>query len=133
VGEGVAWTLRGIREDGSFYGELLVRSRDAAERWGACVDGQLSPAEVARLSELVAVIRRQPPPEEAGPSLGVLFERLSPTNAGQVRRLFEYRVGDEASSEEARAFLQLVELLRPYVVAAAEAQRGNMLSRPSSD
>src|SRR5437667_5884928 len=97
--EGIKWYLRGIRDDGSFYGEVRFQSPDPSRRIATSVTGQLSPAECKRMAELAAVIRQQPPPAEPGPHFAALFERLSPTNAGDVQRLFEYRRGDEAHSE----------------------------------
>src|SRR5262245_60477925 len=114
--EGIKWYLRGLRADGSFYGEIRFLSEDARRRKAAWVSGQLSPPECARLAELAAVIRGQPPPAEPGPHFAALFERLSPANAGDVRRLFEYHLGDEAHSAPARAFLQLVALVECHLL-----------------
>jgi hypothetical protein len=113
--EGIKWYLRGIRADGTFYGEILFQSPDEHRRKAAFVSGQLRPADCTRLADLVEVIRRQPPPEEPGPHFAALFERLSPTNAGDVRRLFEYRRGDEAHSGPARAFVELAGLVERYL------------------
>jgi hypothetical protein len=114
--EGIKWYLRGIQDDGSFYGEVRFHSADQSRRIATSVSGQLSPAECKRMAELAVVIRQQPPPAEPGPHFAALFERLSPTNAGDVRRLFEYRRGDEAHSESARSFVELASLVERHLV-----------------
>jgi hypothetical protein len=113
--EGIKWYLRGIRGDGSFYGEVWFHSADPKRRIATSVSGQLSSAECKRMAEVAAVICQQPPPAEPGPHFAALFERLSPTNAGDVRRLFEYRRGDEAQSEPARAFVELAGLVERHL------------------
>jgi hypothetical protein len=114
--EGIKWYLRGILGGGSFYGEVWFQSADHSRRAATSVSGHLSPAECKRLADLVTVIRRQPPPAEPGPHFAALFERLSPTNAGEVRRLFEYHRGDEINSEPARAFVELAGLVERHLV-----------------
>jgi hypothetical protein len=113
--EGIRWYLRGIRDDGSFYGEVRFQSADQSRCIATWVTGQLSPDECQRLAELAAIIQRQPPPGEPGPYFAALFERLSPTNAGDVRRMFEYHWGDEANSEPARAFVELAGLIERHL------------------
>jgi hypothetical protein len=114
--EGIKWTLRGIRDDGSFYGEIRFQSRDADRRRASFAHGRLSTAEVSRMTELIARIREATPPATPGPHFGAFFERLSAGNAGDIRRLFEYHRGDEAHSESARAFMELIELLERHLV-----------------
>jgi hypothetical protein len=113
--EGLKWYLRGIRADGSFYGEVQFQSDDAGRRKAVWVSGQLSPQECERVAELAAVIRRQKPPAEQAPHFAALFERLSPAEAGDVRRLFEYSRGDEVHSKAARAFVELAGLVERHV------------------
>jgi hypothetical protein len=113
--EGIKWYLRGIRDDGSFYGEIRFQTADPSRRIATSVDGRLSTAECQRMTELAAVIQQQPAPATPEPHFAALFERLSPTNAGDVRRLFEYRQGDEAWSEPARAFLELVGIIEQHL------------------
>lgn len=114
--EGIVWYLRGIRADGSFYGEVRFQSSHESRRRATSVTGQLSPRECERMAELAEVIRQQPAPAEPGPHFAALFERLSTTNAGDVRRLFEYHEGDEASSEPARAFVELVGIIEQHLL-----------------
>lgn len=59
----IRWFLRGIKEDGSFYGELLsvfesTRIIDGrpAKGIGKTIEGTLSPADCSRFMELVAGI-----------------------------------------------------------------------------
>jgi hypothetical protein len=114
--EGIKWHLRGIRDDGSFYGEVRFVSAEPTRRMATLVSGQLSPAECTRLDELATLVRQQPPPVAPGPHFAALFERLSPTNAGDVKRLFEYKRGDEADSGPARAFIELASLLEKHLI-----------------
>lgn len=109
--EGIKWYLRGIEAGGSFYGEVRFQSPHERSRRATGVTGQLSPPECGRMAELAAIIRQQPAPAEPGPHFAALFKRLSATNAGDVQRLFEYHQGDEAWSEPARAFVELVGMI----------------------
>jgi hypothetical protein len=113
--EGVKWYLRGIREDGSFYGEIRFQSESPCRRWATFVAGLILPVERDRLAELLEVIRQVPPPAQPGRHFGALFERLSQSDAGQVQRLFEYRCGEEEHCPAARAFLELVGLFEPHL------------------
>jgi len=112
--EGIKWCIRGIRDDGSFYGEVRFQSEQPQRRWATSVSGQLSPAKRERLAELLKVIRVVPPPDEPGSHFGALFERLFPANVGAVRRLFEYRRGDEEVSLPAQAFIDVVRLFERH-------------------
>jgi hypothetical protein len=113
--EGSAWYLRGIREDGSFYGEVRHQSADGGRNVAAGVEGRLSPGEAARLWQLVEVIRRAPPSPPGRGHFAALVERLDPTDFGRTGLRFTYRLGDEAGSEAARALLELVALVEPHL------------------
>jgi hypothetical protein len=135
--EGIKWFLRGIFADGSFYGEVRFQSVDQGRRKASTVFGQLSQAECEQMAELVAIIRQQPPPAEPSSHFAALFERLSATKAGEVRRLFEYHQGDEAFSEPARAFVELTSLierhLAPFYAMVAEPVAPEPRRRRASD
>ncbi len=112
--EGIKWFLRGIGESGDFYGEIRFVSADKARRKATTVSGRLSLPEVKRMAELVAIIKREPPPASAVLHFAALFERQgdSLTNA---QLLFEYRQGDEIHSESARSFMELAGLVEPHL------------------
>ena len=108
--EGVKWNLRGIREDGSFYGEIRFQSEVASRRKAIFVSGRLPLAEQDRLTALIGILRQAPRLDKPGRHFGALFERLSPNKAGDVRRLYEYQRGEEVHSLLAKAFVELVAL-----------------------
>lgn len=116
--EGIAWNIRGVRDRGEFYGEIRFQSTDQCKRKGTFVSGQLTPPECERMTELVEIIRRVPPPIDPAPCFAVMFERLSSINAGNVALLFEYRLGDECQSESARSFVELAGLLERHLSLA---------------
>lgn len=105
------WCLRGILDDGSFYGEVRFESSDPSRRRVVKVSGYLSPEDCERMAGLIATILERLPPAESGPHFGALFERLPPPNYGEIRLLYEYRAGEEARSPRARAFVELARLL----------------------
>lgn len=112
--EGIKWYLRGIRDDGSFYGEVRFQSQDEHRRKAVSVSGQLAAAECDRMRELVRIIRQLPPPVEPGPHFAALFE-WGPRGLGDARRLFEYRWRDEDHSESARAFVEMAGLIERHL------------------
>jgi hypothetical protein len=114
--EGVKWNLRGIREDGSFYGEIRFQSEEASRRKATFVSGHLPLAELDRLTALIGIIRQAPPLDKPGQHFGALFERLSLSKAGDVRRLYEYQRGEEVHSLLAKAFIELVALLNQHLL-----------------
>ena len=117
--KGIKWMIRGIRSDGFFYVDILFQA-DPERRKAATVEGQLKSEECKWMLELIAVISIRPHVQNPEPHFGALFQRRSPSNAGDVIRLFEYRLGEEVDSEPARAFVELIGLfeehLRPFYV-----------------
>ena len=93
--EGIKWYVRAIRAHGSFYGEVRFQSAEQNRRIATSVSGQLPPTECSRMAELGACLAGQPAPVEPGPHFAALFERLSPTDGGDVRLLLLYHQGDE--------------------------------------
>ena len=112
--EGFAWYVRGIREDGSFYGEVRHQSPRAARSTSADVSGRLTPEQCARVRELVGIIR-QASPRRLPTRFAALVERLDPADFGKIGLQFEYRLGDEAASPPARAFLELARILEQHL------------------
>jgi hypothetical protein len=113
--EGYAWYIRGIRGNGSFYGEVRYQSADESRCLAVGVAGGLTPRDRARLGELIEVIRRAPPRPSQRGHFALLLERLDPADFGKIGLQFTYRLGDEAESAPARAFLEVVGLVEPYL------------------
>lgn len=109
------WSLFGLRADGSFYGEVLLRSPDPEKQWGSCVEGRLTDSDCQRMTELLSQINDPLSVDASIPSVGRLFERLSMSDRSNVRPIFDYHAGDEEHSESADAFLELIKLLSPFV------------------
>jgi hypothetical protein len=115
----IRWFLRGIRvrQDGSFYGELLsaweltwIIDGSPAKGIGKTIEGRLSPADCSRFIELVAGIG-SPGAEPRDGWTGLLAE--GPINAPVSR--FYYVPGAEKTSSEAWQFLAAIELLEGYM------------------
>lgn len=113
----VRWFLRGIGEDGSFYGEVLCGSGSPqiidgkpANGAGNAIQGTLSPADCSRFHELVADIGSAGA-EPIDGWTGLLAE--GPITAPRIR--FYYVPGAEKTSGDAARFLAVVELLAEYI------------------
>ena len=119
----VTWSLFAIREDGSFYGDVVLRAHDPKKCMGSGVEGKLSDADCRQMADLLTKINASSSVNDTTPVVGRLLERLSTTDMGMLRPLFEYRVGDEEHSDSARAFLELIKLLSPSVEGSAEFKR----------
>lgn len=98
--EGIKWYIRGIRPDGSFYGEVLCMARQRA----TSVDGHLPPDAWQRCQEILRLF-------EARDALlpGACFALLArwSDSLGQAEVLFKYNLGDEVSCADAQAFVEL--------------------------
>ena len=113
----IRWFLRGVVDDGSFYGELFsawestrIIDGSPAKGIGKAIEGMLSPADCSRFMELVAGIG-SPGAEPKDGWTGMLAE--GPINAPVVR--FYYVPGAEKSSSEAGRFLAVVNLIEEYM------------------
>jgi hypothetical protein len=111
--EGVKWYIRGIRPDGTFYGEVLHTARRRAS-W---VEGRLTGVDAKRCRDILDTFAARPalPPSTCFALLARWF-----TTLGTAEVVFKYEVGDEEMSSDARAFLELKRLLDP-VISEAEA------------
>jgi hypothetical protein len=114
--EGVHWHLRGLSADGAFYGEVRFQSAVESRCYATLASGRLSPPECERVIELVQIILRQPLNSERGPRFGALVEKLYIADTGKnTRLLYEYKLGDEANSESARAFLEFAGIIERHL------------------
>jgi len=107
--------LRGVREDGSFYGEVTAfpavsQCIDGIHGSAANVDGVLSPADSLRFKELVAGIEvaRQGVTDNW---TGLLAE--GPISNPRI--IFRYMLDDDEQSPESQAFLTITRLFEPYL------------------
>lgn len=113
----IQWFIRGIREDGSFYGELLsvwessqVIDGRPVKGIGKTIEGTLSPEDSSRFNELVTGIGISGAGSGVGWT-GLLAE--GPITAPAVH--IYYAPGDEETSNEAASFLLVIQLLEEYV------------------
>lgn len=110
-----AWIIRGLRVDGSFYGEVrshfdAPRSSDGAAGVYSTIEGQLTPSETNRVFELANAIRNHPTDDLRSAQIGFLGD--GPIDKVQV--IFRYGV-DDADSPAHKAFRELVAILRPHI------------------
>ena len=106
--QGMGFWLRGIKPDGSFYGELMYAYGDRQRRAGTTVEGQLPPEvwTVCRgMIEVISRVRYAPDTQWSG-QLACWTEELS---AREI--MFRYCLGDEARSDAAKQFLLLKRVL----------------------
>jgi hypothetical protein len=115
----IRWFLRGIRGDGSFYGEVLSTSdllsdvdAQPISGKGVNIDGRLSTTDNLRFRELAASFRNYRFNTPNGWT-GLLAEGLvsAPT------MLYYHASDDRVESDEAVRFMQIVRLFEPYVRA----------------
>ena len=109
------WYIRGLRTDGSFYGEVrstfdTPRESDGVAGVARSIDGQITAAEMKRVSELVAIIRTDPGTDTDRPVVGVLAD--GPTNRPSV--FYRHAVPPD-ESRIASAFLEIISILRPHL------------------
>ncbi len=113
--EGFRWCLRGLRNDGTFYGELRLHGANGQCIVGTSVEGQLTPEETRRMIAALDIITCDTPPKAHEAALGVLFLRKSPIDVGDVDRVFEYRGKGDTHSDATQAFLSIVNLIEPHL------------------
>jgi hypothetical protein len=107
-------SLRGVREDGSFWGEVTAffatpRQVDGAGGMATNVEGVLSPADNLRFKELAA-------------SFGVASQAIAGKVTGVLAhgpmnhpRIAFYYTPDDVQSPEAQKFLAITRLFDPYL------------------
>lgn len=107
----VTWHIRGIRNDGSYYGDITLWDESRQKD----VDGRISAEDNRALQALAARIQQGQPtiddgnePRDFG---GALFH--GPYSSPKL--IMQYRIGDEAFSQTAKDFLALVAIMCPYI------------------
>ena len=108
------WFIRGLRSDGSFYGEVrstfdTPRVSDGASGLGRTIEGNLSAGDIQRVSELAAQIRAHPLPDTDIPVIGVLAD--GPIDDSTVL----YRHPNSTDSDTTTYFLEIIAILRPHL------------------
>lgn len=104
---GIHWYIRGIRPDGSFYGEAR------SPRAGIFVEGQIPPDDWARCTAILDQIASGPPIEPVSQWTARIGRwRKSLSDCEIVRG---YRHGDETETEEGALFFELKGLLEKQV------------------
>ena len=121
--EGFGWHLRGLFEDGRYYGEVLLKSRDPNGGAAISVSGRLSPEECVRMKDAVTSFRLDDAAVPPIPHFAALFVRSASQGLGESRRVLCYNPGDEVRSEPARALLKLIGLLEPHLAPACDRLR----------
>jgi hypothetical protein len=104
------WSLRGIREDGTFYGTF-----ERCYGRNGNLEGRFSEEDNLKFHRLVARIREvnavEVPSDNVVEWRGLLG--IGPYSRPEI--VFNCRAGDEQRSTSAKEFLELIAILRPLV------------------
>ncbi len=129
-----SWFVRGIMEDGHFYGDGKVRI--AGRERHASIEGQLSGGDYNQVSALATVILESNDVAMArGPKSTSFSGFLGRGLLTKPSVTYRYYSGDERSSPLATHFLTIAEILRPYLRRSFEEVTGtwrDSLDPPSS-
>ena len=112
--EGIAWDIRGIKPDASFYGELRFDSSDPSKRKIAFLEGQIPKSDWPRIQELLQGFETPVSDSSARPCFA-LIAKWEGTDLGKAQITFRYNQGDESKSEQAKRFVELHHLLEKEV------------------
>lgn len=106
----VSWFIRGIREDGSFYGEI-VRQEGNGHGVIQTVTGTMLEVDRERFQQIAGAIAAsvRSAPDKTWTGLLASGSVQSPTI------ILRYSPDDEQSSPPAAEFLKLVAILNPYL------------------
>lgn len=110
------WFIRGLRPDGSFYGEVRSenespRESDGATGVGCGIEGRISNDDIKHLTQLVAQIREHPCIDTDKSVVGLLAE--GPVSKPVV--VYRFCEGAAEKSKASDAFLAIIAILRPYI------------------
>lgn len=110
------WHIRGISDDGSFYGDVKGNFNDRIEHRN--VSGTLDAKAMSLINEFVAVI------ESLGCLGGFNVEfrrgRMIRRSGQATQVLFTYPLEREDDSESGKAFLGIIDVLRPAINSVVE-------------
>lgn len=111
----ITWYLRGIRPDGSYYGEIRSqfnspRASDNAYEIIRTVEGQIAPTDAGTVFALAAALRKSGRVGDVSECRGVLAD--GPINQPKIIFRFSETDGDP---ENSGLFLDIVRIVRPYL------------------
>jgi len=110
--EGINWYIRGIKPDGSFYGEILYMSSSPSKRCATFVEGQIPPEDWRICQDLISQLAPFSQGHEKK-HFGLLG--CWTTSLGVSTIIFTYDAGDEMVSDDARRFLEIKAIVEKEV------------------
>ena len=116
--QGMGFWLRGIKPDGSFYGELIYAYADPERRVGTTVEGRIPADDWSTCQDLV---RQSSSPDRPAKQkwvgqLATWSESISSTD-----NLFQNETGDEENSTTAKALLELKATVEKHLSEQSKA------------
>lgn len=113
------WFIRGLRPDGSFYGELRITLD--GELVGTRIEGKLTECENQEIHELVASISDYDATVRLldGPCDGLIALGA----VGHPSILLQYRISPGQAAGIGHMFERIITLLEPHMAKAANALR----------
>jgi hypothetical protein len=115
----IAWHIREIKSDGSFYGEIRFDSPDPDKRLATIVEGSISGEDLHRCFEILDEFSALPIDElSMKPTSNICYGNLGRRDKSSMRLLgspFVYNLGDESNSDKARLFIELIEIMEKEV------------------
>jgi len=115
----IAWHIRGIKKDGSFYGEIRFDSPDPDKRLAAGIEGSISGKDLDRCLEILDKFSVMPIDKlSMKPTSNVYYGVLGRRDKSSMRLLdipFVYNLGDENKYDKARLFIELVEIMEKEI------------------
>jgi hypothetical protein len=113
-----SWFIRGIKPDRSFYGEVTVFIAGGGKQVNAA--GSLSESDYAEVLMLIEQIKKHPITDDPDASWDGL---LAEGPVDNPRIIFRYRDSDHRSSEAGQRFMELLDLMAPYLRQFKEPSR----------
>ena len=123
--EGIAWHIRGIEPDGSFFGEIRFDSPNLEKRKMGSAIGIIPNKDWRRCCEILEEFSKLPIDKS---SIKLISAKTTPMPIGNYASLWrrdesyrvldiplKYNLGDEKKSRKARLFLELKEILEKEI------------------
>jgi len=115
----IAWHIRGIKADGSFYGEIRFDSPSPDKRLATIVEGSISGEDWYRCLEILDGFSALPIDELSMKSTGNIYYgvlgRRDKSSMCLLDSPFFYNLGDESNSDKARLFIELIEIMEKEI------------------
>lgn len=111
----IYWFLRGIRPDGTYYGEIrsqfdIPRPIDNAHGVGRTVEGTMAQTDADEIFKLAAMIREMPCIHDDMEWRGLLAD--GPISHSTVLVRFS---DNQQGAERNSLFLEIIQMVRPYL------------------